>query len=120
MGKASHSQGGEPSGTVVGAAEEAGAARAATVEVRAARGVAVGAAQGRNLGQTAGAGRGATSGSNPEGPPGLAGKVPRYLQRGGSCPHQKPRVEKRSGGLWRDQGSGSLCDRRNSQGRHTG
>jgi hypothetical protein len=57
MGEANHSRGGGPSGTAVGAAEEAGAAR----------GAAVGAARGRNLGWTTGAGRGATSGSNPGG-----------------------------------------------------
>jgi hypothetical protein len=57
IGEASHSRGGGPSGTAVGAAEEAGAAR----------GAALGAARGRNSGGTAGAGRGATSGSNPGG-----------------------------------------------------
>jgi hypothetical protein len=57
MGEANHSRGGRPSGTAVGAAEEAGAVR----------GTAVGAARGRNPGWTAGAGRGATSGSNPGG-----------------------------------------------------
>jgi hypothetical protein len=56
MGEASHSRGGGPSETTVGAAEE----------VRAARGAAVGATRGRNPRQTVEAVRGATSGSNPE------------------------------------------------------
>jgi hypothetical protein len=55
MGEASHSRGGGPSETAVGAAEE--------VEV--ARGAAVGAARGRNHRRTVEAIRGATSGSNP-------------------------------------------------------
>jgi hypothetical protein len=38
----------------------------------------------------------------------------------GSCPHQKPHIERQSGGLWRGQGSGSLYDQRSSQERHTG
>jgi hypothetical protein len=54
---ASHSRGGGPSGTAIGAAEEAGATR----------GIAIGAARGGNPGGIAGAGRGATSGSNPGG-----------------------------------------------------
>jgi hypothetical protein len=55
IGEADHSRGGGPSGTAVGAAEEAGATR----------GAAVGAAQGP--GGTARAGRGATSGLSPGG-----------------------------------------------------
>jgi hypothetical protein len=57
IGEAIHSRGGGPSGTAVGAAEEA----------RATRGTAVGAARGRNPGGTTGVGRRATSGSNPRG-----------------------------------------------------
>jgi hypothetical protein len=38
----------------------------------------------------------------------------------GSCPHQKPHVERRSDGLSRDQGNDSLCNRQSSPGRHIG
>jgi hypothetical protein len=41
-------------------------------------------------------------------------------QRVESCPHQKPHVVRRSGGLSRDQGNNSLCGRQSSPGRHTG
>jgi hypothetical protein len=51
IGEAGHSQGGGPSGTTVGAAEEAGAARGAAVD----------ASWGRNPRGTAGAGREAIS-----------------------------------------------------------
>jgi hypothetical protein len=118
----------------------------ATEEAGAAHGATVVAARGRNPGGTAVAGRGATSGSNPGGTSGAGWQgvtVPAVVSRvltvetvepdsqrksrsmglgeaaRGSCPRQKPRVERRSGGLWRDQGSGSLCDQRGSQGRHT-
>jgi hypothetical protein len=67
IGEAGHSWGGRSTGTTVGAAEEARAARGVAVEVRAAHGAVVGAAWGRNPGGTAGAGRGATCGSNPGG-----------------------------------------------------
>jgi hypothetical protein len=81
---------------------------------------------------TARVGREATSGSNPRGTsgaswqgvmvPAVVSRVPtvetvepdsqrksRLVGLGevarGSCPHQKPHVERRSGSLWRDQGS---------------
>jgi hypothetical protein len=137
MGEANHSWGGRPSETAVGAAEEAGAAR----------GTAVGAARGRNPGWTARAGRGATSGSNLGGTfeagwqgatiPAVVSQVStvetveadsqkksRLVGLGeatkGKLSLTKPHVERRSGSLWRDQGSGSLCDQRSSQGRNTG
>jgi hypothetical protein len=102
---------------------------------------------GRNLRGTARAGRGATSDLNPGGTsgagwqgamvPAVVSRVPtvetvepdsqrksRSVGLGeavrGGCPHQKPHVERQSGSLWRDQGSGSICDQRSSQGRHTG
>jgi hypothetical protein len=111
ISEASNSRGGGPSETAVGAVEEAGAAR----------GTAVGAARGRNPDGTAGAGRGDTSGSNPGGISGAGWQgatVPAVVswvptvetveldsqrksrlvglarQRGGSYPHQKPRVER--------------------------
>jgi hypothetical protein len=103
---------------------------------------------GRNPGRTAGAGRGATSGSNHRGTSeagwqgatvlAVVSRVPTVetvepdsqrksrsaglgeVARGKlSSSKTTCHVERRSGGLWRDQGSGSLCDQRSSQGRHT-
>jgi hypothetical protein len=127
MGEVSHSQGGRLSGTVVGAVEEVEAARGTAVEAGprvAQQSVPLGAEIPDGL-------------SEQEGEPQVVSRVPTVetvepdsrknlgqwnwtRQRGESCPHQKLRVERRSGGLWRDQGSGSLCDQMSSQGRHTG
>jgi hypothetical protein len=106
------------------------------------------AAWGRNPGGTASAGREATRGSKPRGttemgwqasvvveptggivgsqwwkpwnqtPKENLGQLDWGRQRVESCPHQKPHVERRSNGLWRDQGNDSPYDQRSSQGRH--
>jgi hypothetical protein len=99
MGEASHSRGGGPSGTAVGAVEAAGAARGTTVEVRAARGSAVGAAQGRNPGRTVGAGRGATSGSNSGGTSGAGWQgatVPAVVSRVSTMETVEPDSQRKS------------------------
>jgi hypothetical protein len=99
MGDASHSRGGGPSGTAVGAAEEAGATRGAAVEAGATRGAAVGAARGRNFRRTVGAGRGATSGSNLRGTSGASWQgatIPAVVSRVLTVETVKPDSQRKS------------------------
>jgi hypothetical protein len=89
MGEVSHSRGGGPSGTAVGAAEEVGATC----------GVAVGATRGRNPGRTVGAGRGATSGSNPGGTSGAGWQgstVPAVVSRVPTVETVEPASQRKS------------------------
>jgi hypothetical protein len=88
MGEASHSWGGGPSGTVVGAVKEA----------QAARGTTVGATRDRNPGRTAGAERGATSGSNPGGTSGACWQdatVPAVVSRVSTVETMEPDSQKK-------------------------
>jgi hypothetical protein len=89
IGEADHSWGGGPSGTTVGAAEEA----------EAALGAAVGATRGRNSGGTVGAGRGVTSGSNPGGTSGASWQgatVPAMVSRAPTVETVEPDLQKKS------------------------